>query len=219
MTDPTTRLIDLVLLLDRTGSMAGTWKEAVAGVNFVIDDQRRQPGRARLTLATFDAFHREPILQLVHDRVPIEEVPRFPDDGSIQPRGSTPLLDAMYALLGHVRARIAELPQGERPDGVAFAVFTDGMENRSRELRGAEGFATLSALVAHCEREGWQFSFVGAGLEEIAAQARQMGLGPDSSRSVSGDAVGTSSGFESISGDFTGYRRRGGSSSGGGQVH
>ena len=219
MTSSATREVDLVLLVDRTGSMAGTWKEVVGGINFVIHDQRRQPNRARLTLATFDAFGSTPVLQLVHDRVPLENVPEFLADGPIQPRGATPLLDAMYSLLHHMRGRIAALPPELRPEGVAIGVFTDGEENHSQELKGASGFATLRALVEKCERDGWQFTFVGAGLEAIAGQAAAMGIDPELTVNVDADADGTAQGFSSISLDFIDYRGRGGSSSGGGQVH
>ena len=93
------------------------------------------------------------------------------------------------------------------------------MDDQSREIKGKEGFATLKALVEECESDGWQFTFVGAGLDTIAAQAGAMGIHPAMVIQVTGDADGTSRGFADISNGYTDYRRRGGSSSGGGQVH
>ena len=85
------------------------------------------------------------------------------------PRGSTPLCDALAATINAVDASM----QG-RKARVVIAVQTDGRENCSRE----HSWNSVRALVDRKTKEGWEFKFLGAGLEANSyQQAGQMGLG------------------------------------------
>ena len=72
-------LTEIVVVLDRSGSMASMKTEAEGGLAAFVADQKGQPGAARLTLAIFDHEY-----DLIHDRADLREVPgRF----ALEPRG------------------------------------------------------------------------------------------------------------------------------------
>lgn len=84
------------------------------------------------------------------------------------PRGNTPLIDAAIDTIGWIEAAVA----GRDDIDVALGIQTDGQENSS--LRGMD---ELQALIARKAAEGWQFTFMGCGIESYAyRQAQAMGL-------------------------------------------
>ena len=69
MTDPQRTLI--AVLLDRSGSMEAVKSDTEGGFNAFIDEQRGEPGEARVTLAQFDTEY-----EVVYANRPIADVPR-----------------------------------------------------------------------------------------------------------------------------------------------
>lgn len=65
-------LSEIVCIIDRSGSMDLMKSEAIGGFNAFLADQKKVPGKARLTLILFDHEY-----ILVHDGVPLDEVSRL----------------------------------------------------------------------------------------------------------------------------------------------
>jgi hypothetical protein len=153
MTDP--NLTHLYLLLDRSGSMQSIKTDTEGGFAAFVEEQKRGPGECRVTLAQFDNHY-----DVVYADRPIADVPAL----DLQPRGSTALLDAMGRLITDSGARLAALPDDERPGTVIVAIMTDGYENASREW-------THPAIKALVEQQsgsyGWQFLYMGADQDAI----------------------------------------------------
>ena len=76
----------IAFLLDRSGSMQSIKDDTEGGFNAFIQDQRRQGGECRVTLAQFDNEYEE-----VYRDLPLAEVPPL----RLVPRGSTALLDSI----------------------------------------------------------------------------------------------------------------------------
>lgn len=98
----------------------------------------------------------------------------------INPRGSTPLLDA----LGHVIVRtgetLAAMAEDQRPARVIVVVSTDGKENDSREYsREVVG----GMITEQTEKYGWDFVFIGAGFDAFTEGAK-IGVPRESTVSV-----------------------------------
>jgi hypothetical protein len=129
------------------------------GFNAFIAEQRAQSGECRVTLAQFDNEYEE----VYRDR-PIADVPRL----ELRPRGMTALLDSIGRLVSEAGARLAAMPEEERPGVVIVGIMTDGHENASREL-------THAAVKAMIERQtkdyGWQFLYMGADQDAIEVGA------------------------------------------------
>ncbi|MCB1088455.1 MAG: hypothetical protein KDM63_15560, partial [Verrucomicrobiae bacterium] len=101
-------------------------ESAVAGFNEFLREQQEVDGLARITLVLFDDQY-----EITFDNLPVSEMTCL-DQENYTPRGTTALLDAIGRTIEVFKKRIADLPKGQRPDQVIFAIFTDGLENASR---------------------------------------------------------------------------------------
>ena len=153
MTNP--NLTHLYFLLDRSGSMQSIKDDTEGGFNAFIDEQRKQPGDCRVTLAQFDDQYEE-----VYRDLPLAAVPPL----QLQPRGSTALLDSIGRLVGEAGSRLAALPEEQRPGIVVVGIMTDGHENASRELTHPQ----VKQMIERQSKDySWQFLYLGADQDAI----------------------------------------------------
>lgn len=167
MTD--TNLTHLYFLLDRSGSMQSIKQDTQGGFDAFIEEQRRQPGECRVTLAQFDNEYE----QVFADR-PIADVPPL----RLEPRGTTALLDSIGRLVTSAGERISRLPGAERPGSVVIGIMTDGHENASTEYTHGQ----VKALIERQTRDhDWQFLYMGADQDAIEVGAS---IGVDAAHAV-----------------------------------
>ena len=62
-------LTELVLILDRSGSMSGLEADTIGGFNAMIEKQKKEEGEALVSVVLFDDIN-----EVVYDRVPIRDV-------------------------------------------------------------------------------------------------------------------------------------------------
>ncbi len=163
MTQPTRTLV--TFLLDRTGSMEAIRDDTIGGFNAYLDGLKGN-GEADIdfTLIQFDSVS----IDKIHVAVPVGEVPKLTRD-SYQPRASTPLIDASVKTINAVEASLLTAPAAR----VVICIQTDGQENSSTEHDWAE----LNALIKEKSAKGWQFNFMGVGIDAYDQGAR-MGIAP-----------------------------------------
>ena len=162
-------LTDIVIVLDRSGSMATVVDDTIGGFNTFLQGQKAAEGRARLTLTQFDTEY-----EIVCERKEIVEV--SPLNGSTYiPRGGTALLDAIGRTISSVRGQLSSEHAGERPWKVVFVIITDGHENSSREFDRSQIFEMIRRQQ---ENDGWEFLFLGANQDAIH-EAGTIGIGAD----------------------------------------
>ncbi len=150
-------LTDITLVVDRSGSMESIKSDAEGGINEFILQQASEPGEAMLTLMQFDTEY-----DLVHNGVKVSDVPAY----TLVPRGMTALLDAVGRAINETGARLAAMPEQDRPGLVVFVIVTDGEENSSQEFTRAD----LRKLIEHQQSEySWQFTFLAADQDAFAA--------------------------------------------------
>jgi hypothetical protein len=146
----------VMFLLDRTGSMERIKATTIESFNGYLAELRERP-EIEFSLLQFDSTSTD----VLYFRAPIGEVPGLTDE-SFQPRHSTPLIDAAVAT-------IRKAQDVYRPiDRVIITILTDGFENASVEHRMAD----LAALVKEATAWGWQFVFLGAGMDAYADAGR-----------------------------------------------
>lgn len=158
---------DITVLLDRSGSMGIVKNDVIGGFNGFIKDQKKAGSNAALTLVQFDTGG----IDYVHEAVPIKKAEKLTGE-SYQPRGGTPLLDALGSTINKTGERLAAMPEDERPDKVVFVIMTDGEENSSHEFTKA----MVRDLIEQQNRDyNWQFVYLGAN-QDAFAEAGTLGI-------------------------------------------
>jgi hypothetical protein len=165
MPQPSTRTL-VTFLLDRTGSMEAIRDDTIGGFNAYLDGLKGN-GAAEIdfTLVQFDSVSIDKICVAV----PVAEVAKLTRD-TYQPRASTPLIDAAVKTINAVEASLLHDPAAK----IVICIQTDGQENSSVEHNWAE----LNALIKEKSAKGWQFNFMGVGIDAYDQGAR-MGISHD----------------------------------------
>lgn len=176
--------VELVFILDRSGSMGGLESDTIGGYNSMLSKQKKEKtGKVSVTTVLFDDQY-----ELLYNQVPIEKVSPMTEE-EYYVRGSTALLDAIGKTVMQVKAN---QDKKEIKDKVLFVIITDGMENASREYRVDQ---IKKLIEERKEKDNWEFLFLGANIDAIGA-AQNIGI--DSSRAVrfKSDKKGTAKNYE-----------------------
>ncbi len=176
--------VELVFILDRSGSMGGLESDTIGGYNSMLSKQKKEKtGKVSVTTVLFDDQY-----ELLYNQVPIEKVSPMTEE-EYYVRGSTALLDAIGKTVMQVKAN---QDKKEIKDKVLFVIITDGMENASREYRADQ---IKKLIEERKEKNNWEFLFLGANIDAIGA-AKDIGI--DSSRAVrfKSDKKGTAKNYE-----------------------
>jgi Mg-chelatase subunit ChlD len=190
------RLTEIAFILDRSGSMASMVEPAIAGFNSFLREQQQGEGDARLTLVLFDNEYLVPCASL-----PVAEVVEL-DTTTYIPRGNTALLDAIGRTIDELGARLAAIPEAERPGQVVVAILTDGEENSSTRFTWQD----IARKIGHQEKHyAWQFLFLGANQDAIATAAR-MGVAAANSATYFQDAAGYKTSAKAMSRKVSAFR-------------
>ena len=187
---------DITVVLDRSVSMRPIRRGAIAGFNTFLEEQKRQPGSAALTLVQFAFDH-----EFVHRGRPLPEVPPL-DERTYSLTYGTALLDAVGRSIEEADQRLAAMPPERRPGRVVFAVLTDGEENSSRSFTRPHVFEMIRD---RREYEGWEFVFLAANQDAIRAGGA-LGIAPVSSMDFSHTPEGVRQAFSSLSRGTSRYR-------------
>ncbi|MCR5026226.1 MAG: VWA domain-containing protein [Methanobrevibacter sp.] len=143
--------IDIIFLLDRSGSMHGSEKDTIGGFNSFIKDQKKKEVQAKVTTILFD--HGYEVLYKRKDLYDIEEL----TETEYYVRGSTALLDAI--------GRTIITMEREIDNEVLFVITTDGYENSSKEF-------TKSQIKNMIGNLSWEFIYLGADINSYAEAAK-----------------------------------------------
>lgn len=193
-------LSEIVLVLDRSGSMSSTKTDAEGGLREFIRKQKLLPGECNVTFYRFDNE-----IERVFDSKPIERV----EEGELklEPRGSTALFDAMAQAIDEVGRRLKATEEDRRPETVYFVTITDGYENCSRLNSQSQVF---DRVTTQRDKFNWQFIYIGANQDAIATAA-QIGITPKYSLSYNGNpnGIGTWNAYNSLTSNVTRARQYG----------
>lgn len=178
---------DLVMILDRSGSMSGLELDTIGGYNSMLKAQKQLPGEVFVTTVLFN--HRSRIL---HDREDIRFVkPLTIRDYMVS--GTTALYDAIGMTLDHMENHYKT--RGKNEDHVIVVITTDGMENSSTEYHQAAIKSRIERLKEHY---GFEFIFLGANMDaEVVAE--DFGIERNRAVTYHADEEGTKLNFETIS--------------------
>ncbi len=182
-------LTELVMILDRSGSMSGLESDTIGGYNSMLQKQRREEGEVLVSTVLFDDHS-----DVLHDRVPIDRVKPMTDK-EYYVRGCTALLDAVGGAVHHIGNVQKYARDEDRPEKTIFIITTDGYENASRHYT----FSEVKRMVERQkEKYGWEFLFLGANIDAIEVAGR-FGIGSDRAVDYRSDHEGTQLNYEVLS--------------------
>jgi Mg-chelatase subunit ChlD len=186
----------IVVLLDRSGSMGSVKDETISGFNYFLKEQKATGDNASFTLVQFDSESTD----VVHEARPLRDVPDLNGD-TYEPRGSTPLLDALGETINSTGRTLAAMPEPNRPDKVVFVVITDGEENASHKFKKSQ----VKEMIDHqTAKYNWQFVYLGAN-QDAFAEAGAIGIARANAANY--DSVYTGMAYASTSLNIANYRR------------
>jgi len=188
----------IAVLLDRSGSMGAVKDETISGFNYFLQEQKAAGDNASFTLVQFDSESTD----VVHEARPVRDVPDLNQD-TYQPRGSTPLLDALGSTISSTGKTLAAIPEANRPNKVVFVIITDGEENASHKFTKNQ----VKEMIDHqTEKYNWQFIFLGAN-QDAFAEAGAVGIAMAQAANYA--PAHTRMAFRGTSANVANYRRTG----------
>ena len=192
------KLTEIVFILDRSGSMAGLEDDTIGGFNAFVEKQKKEEGEALLSAVLFSDES-----AVLYDRADIRKVEPM-SERQYQVGGCTALLDAIGGAVRHIRNVHRYAREEDRPGRTVFVITTDGMENASRSF----SYAEVQRMVKHeQEKYGWEFLFLGANMDAIAA-ARSFGIREDRAVRYRRDSAGTALNYDVVCEAVTSVRKR-----------
>ena len=158
--------VEVVFILDRSGSMSGLEADTIGGFNAMLREQKAKSNDIIWSTVLFDHLP-----EVVHDRVPVDKVSEL-DRDTYYVRGSTALLDAVGGAIHHIGNVHKYAREEDRPMKTMFVITTDGMENSSCLY----DYRRVKMMIERQkERYGWEFIFLGANID-AAETAGRMGI-------------------------------------------
>lgn len=169
--------IDIIFVLDRSGSMHGSEKDTIGGFNSFIENQKQKEVKAKVTTVLFD--HGYEVLYKRKDLYEVEEL----TENEYYVRGTTALLDAIGRTITSMDRQI--------DNQVLFVITTDGYENSSKEY-------TKEQIKNMISSHNWEFIYLGADIDSYS-EASMIGIRGDRTANFKKTSEGINDMFESVS--------------------
>jgi hypothetical protein len=183
----------IIALLDRSGSMGKVAADTIGGFNTFVEEQKKVPGEATLTLIQFNDS-----CETIYADVPLAHVAPLTAE-TYKPSGWTALNDALGKTITETGNSLAAKSEAERPSRVVVLIMTDGEENKSTTFVGPHGLTKLSSMVNHQkEKYTWEFVFIGANINAFSA-ANNYGIDRGHAINYSQERFGQKNAFKSLS--------------------
>lgn len=191
---------ELVLILDRSGSMSSCARSTVDCFNDFIEKQKQEnSGAVYVSVVLFNQGR-----EVLYNRVGLYEV-RPLTVGEFRASGGTALYDALASGIHHIGKAYKYARPDEAPGKTIFVVITDGAENSSR-------LYTLEETRKMVEREireyGWEFLFFGANLRAKEV-AQALGFKEENVVDYICDEIGSTQTYDALNSFVSEFRKEG----------
>lgn len=170
--------LDVVFLLDRSGSMQGSELDTIGGYNSYLEKQRKNKYNTKITTVLFDDQY-----ELLHNREDIKSVNNLTEK-EYYVRGCTALLDAIGKTINNLDKKVKD-------NKVLFVITTDGLENASKEYNKEK----IKQLIE--SHSNWEFIYIGANIDSYHEGA-SIGITKKNISNYSKSKKGTDMLFRSI---------------------
>lgn len=189
-------IVDIVFIIDRSGSMQPLTKDTIGGFNSFLEKQKEVEGKAYLTLILFDTF-----CDVVYNRVDIKEVKNLTNK-EYRASGCTALLDAIGVGIDREIEILKELSDEKMPGKVLFNIITDGEENSSKKCT----YSQIQSKIKELEKIGdWEFTFLGADIDSFQCSS-SLGISTTNACNFSHSGAGVTSVYDALNNSISKYR-------------
>ena len=180
-----TERIELVLILDKSGSMSGLESDTIGGFNAMIEKQKALAVPVRVTTVLFNDE-----VDMLYERKDIHFVKPLTAK-EYEVGGTTALLDAVGATILRMEQRGVSEREGTK---VIFVIITDGMENASTEFTKEKVKKLISDKQ---EKEGWDFIYLGANID-AAEEAGAIGVSKANAVTYKNTSSGVRANYDAV---------------------
>ena len=177
--------LEVVLLIDKSGSMKGLEEDTVKGYNSMLAKERQLSVPTNVTTILFSSDH-----EILADRKPISEVPDMTLD-SYKVRGATALYDTIGDAIEKTEAVKGIDDTGSK---VLFVIITDGLENYSQTYDQEK----VRKLIDAQEEKGWEFVFIGANMD-AEKEADTIGIKKENAATYENSEKGVQANYQAVS--------------------
>lgn len=160
MNNVNVKWINLVFVIDRSGSMYPSREDVIGGFNKVIDEQKaNKDGKVTVSLYTFNEKVTEDYLG-----VDINDIAKF----EYNPGGGTAMNDGIGTAIDNVGKWLYNKDKNneEMPGKTLVVVMTDGMENSSTEYTLKQ---VQDRIKEQTEKYSWEFIYMGTDITTTKA--------------------------------------------------
>lgn len=148
--------VNVVFLLDRSGSMSCCVEDTIGGYNEYLAKQKESGNEVYVSTILFDNLY-----EVIHDAVDIKKVNNLTKQEYFV-RGTTALYDA-------IGTTIENLDKKKLDNKVLFIITTDGLENASRKYHKEQ----IKELIEG--HSNYEFIYIGANIDSYA-EASSIGI-------------------------------------------
>ena len=169
------KIMDVVFILDRSGSMHGMEKDTIGGYNGYIADFKKKD--AKITTVLFNNSY-----EMITERKDVKEVSAL-TSSEYSVGGCTALLDAI--------GKSIKFMEKEKAEKVMFIITTDGYENASREFNKSQ---IREMIQGHTE---WEFIYIGADIDSYG-EGESIGIRRSNIANYKKDEAGVATMFRAV---------------------
>jgi hypothetical protein len=173
----------IIVVLDKSGSMANKAGEVVMSFNKFLADQKELPGEATFSLVQFNhnvdcsphqffTLEKDINENSSHNFVNIQDAAPL-TESDYRPTGWTALLDALGTTIDATGHALSRMKEECRPDKVIVCIITDGAENHSKEYTQLQ---IKEKIAVQQKKYNWQFVFIGAGIDTFTVAEQGLGI-------------------------------------------
>lgn len=191
--------VQLICILDRSGSMSSLAGDTIGGYNSFLAKQRNEPGKAEVTTVLFDDQYEK-----FAEGVDLQQATDLTSK-EYYARGTTALLDAVGRTIMDTLGRMEKDGVCPAKRRVLIMIMTDGKENASKEYNKA----TVKAMIEKTTNDyKWNYIFIGANIDSVA-EAGSIGIHARHARNYSPDSKGVAETFSQMDEAARGVREKG----------
>lgn len=168
--------MDVVFILDRSGSMHGSENDTIGGFNSYIEKNKKN--NYKVTTVLFDNEY-----ELLYESLPISKVSTLTNKEYFT-RGSTALLDAIGRSINYM--------DDKESKKALFIITTDGYENSSREYTKDK----IKKLIQ--KHKNYEFMYIGADIDSYS-EGEALGIKRENISNYVKDKKGIGMLFDAVS--------------------